>query len=131
MVRTLHFNSMEGYRKWLAFGHIHNKFHGKAHIMIHGKHHAVVHKTHHEAREIHEYRGERGEHHRVIKLNIGRGTGVMIQGARSSKPYRTGKTRIPNNIWRGVGNMDILGKGSGKRGGLGTGIHLDKIHINL
>lgn len=101
MTRTLHFQDLGSYHRWLSFGHIHNKFHGRANIMIHGKHHAVVHKTHHEAREIHEER--RDGRVRTIKINLGRAYGVKIQGATSSKPYKTGKTRVPNNIWRGVG----------------------------
>jgi hypothetical protein len=116
---------MASYERWLAFGHIHDKFHGRANIMIHGKHHAVVHKTHHSVPQIHEYRHD-GQH-RIKFLNVGRGSGVKIQGARSSKPYKTGKTRVPSNIWRGS-NKGIIGG----HGGLDFGkINIGKINIRI
>lgn len=111
MPRTLHFSSVEGYHKWLAFGHIHHKFHGRANIMIRGKHHAVVHKEHPTASHIHEYR--QGGRHIAHKINysLGRGTGIMVEGARSSRPYKTGKTKVPKKIWGGIEKGHNVGMG--------------------
>jgi hypothetical protein len=41
--KAVNFKSKEGYRKWLAFGHIHKKFHGKQKVTIRGKPHTVKH----------------------------------------------------------------------------------------
>jgi hypothetical protein len=50
MGKTLHFKSKEGYRRWLAYGHIHGAFkkHRKAskypRVKIRGKTHRVRHR---------------------------------------------------------------------------------------
>lgn len=120
MPKTLHFHDMASYHRWLAYGHIHHKFHGRANIMIRGKHHAVVHKSHHQAREIHEAREGRT---RVIQLKIGRGSGLVIQGARSSTPYRKGKTKVPSNIWGGIEK--------GRNTGFGVNIRFPKLNLGI
>ena len=46
MSKTLHFKSKAGYRRWLAFGHIHGQFKrtpGNKKIVIRGKAHKVKH----------------------------------------------------------------------------------------
>ena len=40
---TLHFKNEEGYKKFLAYGHIHNVFTGKKKVEIAGKPHKVDH----------------------------------------------------------------------------------------
>jgi len=54
---ALHFKNKEAYRKWLAYGFIHKKFHGKQGIYIQGKIHRVVHAEHgaHGEYSIHEF----------------------------------------------------------------------------
>lgn len=42
MVR--HFKSKAGYRKWLAYGHIHHVFHGRQKVYIGGRLHKVKHR---------------------------------------------------------------------------------------
>lgn len=105
MTRTINFHNTTDYHKWLAYGHIHHKFHGQALITINGKKHAVVHKPHHKSKVIYEHK-ENGV--RTIQLKVGHGTGIMIQGARSNKPYRTGRTKVPNNIWHGGGGLGVI-----------------------
>lgn len=120
MVRTLHFQDVGSYHRWLAFGHIHHKFHGKAHIMIRGKHHAVVHKTHHEAGEIREHREGRI---RIIRVKMGRGMGMGVRGKGNSVK----RPNLNSNIWHGA-NHGIIGG----RGGLKFGkISLGNIKVNL
>jgi hypothetical protein len=121
MPKTLHFENIAGYHRWLAFGHIHNKFHGRANIMIHGKHHAVVHKTHHGAHEMHEYKEG---NHRVIKLNLGRGIGVKMK---TGKGNNLKKPTSFNTIWRGTDKGIMGGHGGMKLGKINIG----KIHIRI
>lgn len=40
---VLHFKSKAGYKKYLAYGHIRNLFHGRKRIYIRGKFHKVIH----------------------------------------------------------------------------------------
>lgn len=47
---TLHFKTSKGYKKWLAYGHIHGDFErvpGSKKIVIAGKPHHVLHGSHH------------------------------------------------------------------------------------
>lgn len=43
--KTLNFKTKEGYKKWIAYGHIHGVFkkHGHTNIKIRGKAHKVIH----------------------------------------------------------------------------------------
>jgi len=41
--KTIHFKNKEAYRKWLSYGHMHKKFHGRKRITIGGKAHRVKH----------------------------------------------------------------------------------------
>lgn len=43
-MKTAHFKSVAAYDRWLAYGHIHHKFHGKENVVIAGKHHKVIHE---------------------------------------------------------------------------------------
>jgi hypothetical protein len=43
MPKTVHFSSKAGYQKWLAYGHIHKRFHGCMKIVIGGHTHKVKH----------------------------------------------------------------------------------------
>jgi hypothetical protein len=43
--KTVHFTNTAGYRRWLAYGHIHGVFDGPGEtVYIHGKKHRVMHK---------------------------------------------------------------------------------------
>ena len=42
--KTVNFKSKAAYERWLAFGHIHGKFHGKEKVTIRGKPHKVEHQ---------------------------------------------------------------------------------------
>jgi len=44
-VKTVHFKSKAGYKRWVAYGHIHNKFKGGAgeRVVIAGRPHRVRH----------------------------------------------------------------------------------------
>ena len=60
---------------------------------------------------MHEYRHDGGHHAYKINYNLGRGAGAMVEGSRSSKPYRTGKANVPKKIWRGTEKGIIGGHG--------------------
>lgn len=51
MTKTVHFKTNRAYHKWLAYGHIHNAFHGREKIVIAGHKHHVEH-THKKYRKI-------------------------------------------------------------------------------
>ncbi len=42
--KAVNFKNAGDYQKWLAYGHMHNKFHGKEKVKIAGKSHKVDHK---------------------------------------------------------------------------------------
>jgi len=43
MAKTIHFKKKSGYKKWLAYGHMHKVFKGKKRVTIGGKSHKVQH----------------------------------------------------------------------------------------
>lgn len=42
---AINFKSKAAYKRYLAYGHIHDKFHGKQAVTIRGKAHKVQHAT--------------------------------------------------------------------------------------